>query len=232
MSRHRKCFKSASRGLLASWLLVAAVATPASSVGAGEGGFRNWVTLRDAGVVRQARDFSCGVAALATYLTYYLHSPVTEEELLTLLDQHGDDWALPADWRERGVSYAVLLQLARYHGLRGAGMALTPELLESLRVPALVRLEVHGVPHFSVLRGVGEGGQVQLADPSWGNHRLSREAFLALWLDPEHGGDSGTLMLFRPVAGSSLEPDPGYFRVDAPQALVRPPSMRRYSGRL
>ena len=224
MSRHGKYSDSAGRIRLGSWLLVAALVVPASSVGAEKDGFRNWVTLRDAGVVRQARDFSCGVAALATYLTYYLHSPVTEAELLTLLDQHGDDWGLPADWRERGVSYAVLLQLARYHGLQGAGMAVTPELLESLRVPALVRLEVHGVPHFSVLRGVGEGGQVQLADPSWGNHRLSREAFWALWLDPEHGGDSGTLMLFQPVAGSSLEPDPGYFRLDSPQALLRPPA--------
>ncbi|MDO8860505.1 cysteine peptidase family C39 domain-containing protein [Haliea sp. E1-2-M8] len=197
---------------------------PVSTVRADDSGFRNWVTLRDAGVVRQARDFSCGIAALATYLTYYLRHPVTEQDLLDLLDQRGDDWDLPADWREQGVSYAVLLQLAQHYGLQGAGMAVTPELLASLTVPAIVRLEVHGVAHFSVLRGIGDKGQVQLADPSWGNHRLNREAFLPLWLDSELGGESGTLMLFQPLAGSSLQPDAGYFGVDARQPLVRPPA--------
>ena len=210
---------------MASCLLVSGnmfLPTYASSADAGD--FRNWVTLRDTGVVRQERDFSCGIAALATYLTYYLQYPVTERELLTLLDQRGDDWALPSDWREQGVSYAVLLQLAQHYGLQGAGMAVTPELLGSLMVPAIVRLEVHGVAHFSVLRGVDDSGQVQLADPSWGNHRMSREAFLALWTDPDRGGDSGTLMLFRPVAGSALQPDATWFGVDERQPLLRPPA--------
>ncbi|MFU8766006.1 MAG: hypothetical protein ACNA7T_15865, partial [Haliea sp.] len=61
--------------VMLSWMGHAA---PAMS----ETAFTNWVTLRDAGLVRQERDFSCGVAALATYLTYYLQHPVTEGELL------------------------------------------------------------------------------------------------------------------------------------------------------
>jgi len=225
MSRRRNCFDSVARFLLASgWLVVGSMFLPACAAPADAGGFRNWVTLRDAGVVRQERDFSCGVAALATYLTYYLQYPVTEQELLALLDQHGDDWGLPLDWREQGVSYAVLLRLAQYHGLRGAGMAVSSELLGSLTVPAIVRLDVHGVAHFSVLRGVDDRGQVQLADPSWGNHRMSRDAFLALWADTDRGGDSGTLMLFQPVAGSALQPDASWFGVDERQPLLRPPA--------
>jgi len=225
MNRPRNCSDTACRGLLLGWVFVAAsLCLPASSLLADEASFRNWVTLRDAGVVRQARDFSCGVAALATYLTYYLHHPVSEEELLGLLDRHGDDWALPADWREQGVSYAVLLQLARHYGLRGAGLAATPELLASLRVPAIVRLEVHGVAHFSVLRGIDDSGRVQLADPSWGNHRMNREAFLTLWADPGRGGDAGTLMLFQPMPGSPLQPDTTWFGLDQRQPLLRPPA--------
>lgn len=225
MSSHGNGFDAMGRVLLANCLLVAAsLVLSAAAVRADAGGFRNWVTLRDAGVVRQGRDFSCGVAALATYLTYYLQHPVTEEELLALLDRHGDDWALPEDWREQGVSYAVLLRLAQYHGLQGAGMAVTPELLGSLTVPAIVRLEVRGVAHFSVLRGLDDSGQVQLADPSWGNHRMSRDAFLALWIDTDRGGDSGTLMLFQPVAGSALQPDASWFGVDERQPLLRPPA--------
>lgn len=225
MSLLRNCFDSLGRVLLAGCLLVTgSVFLPAFAWSADVGDFRNWVTLRDAGVVRQERDFSCGVAALATYLTYYLQYPVSEQELLTLLDQRGDDWALPSNWREQGVSYAVLLQMAQYYGLQGAGMAVSPDLLGSLTVPAIVRLEVHGVAHFSVLRGIGDRGQVQLADPSWGNHRMSREAFLALWTDTDRGRDSGTLMLFRPVAGSALQPDASWFGVDGRQPLLRPPA--------
>lgn len=225
MSRSRNCFDSIVGGLLAScWLVTGSMFLPAYAASAGAGDFRNWVTLRDAGVVRQERDFSCGVAALATYLTYYLQYPVTEQALLALLDQHGDDWALPLDWREQGVSYAVLLRLAQYHGLRGAGMAVSSELLGSLTVPAIVRLEVHGVAHFSVLRGVDDSGQVQLADPSWGNHRMSWDAFLALWTDTDRSGDSGTLMLFQPDAGSALQPDATWFGVDERQPLLRPPA--------
>ncbi len=224
MSRRRNCFETAGGILLATWLVVAGGGfLPAPGASADERSFRNWVTLRDAGVVRQAQDFSCGVAALATYLTYYLQHPVTEEQLLALLDQHGDHWAMPRNWREQGVSYAVLLRLAQHYGLQGAGMAVTPELLASLTVPAIVRLEVHGMAHFSVLRGVDENGRVQLADPSWGNHRMRPEAFLPLWLDPALAAESGTLMLFQPLAGSSLEPDVSYFGVDPRKPLLRPP---------
>jgi len=225
MSRRGNCSDSAGRILLASWLLVAVgLSMSAVPTRAEEGGFRNWVTLRDAGVVRQERDFSCGLAALATYLTYYLQYPVTEQDLLTLLDLHGDDWALPVDWREHGVSYAVLLQLAQQYGLEGVGMVVPAELLRSLSVPAIIRLEVHGVAHFSVLRGIDQAGRVQLADPSWGNHRMSQDAFLPLWLDPEHGGKSGTLMLFQPMAASALQPDAAYFGLDDRQPLLRPPA--------
>lgn len=225
MSVHRNCFDAAARVLVASCLCVTgSIFSPSYASSTNAGDFRNWVTLRDAGVVRQGRDFSCGVAALATYLTYYLQHPVTEEELLALLDRHGDDWALPEDWREQGVSYAVLLRLAAYHGLRGAGMAVTPDLLGALTVPAIVRLEVHGIAHFSVLRGVDDSGQIQLADPSWGNHRMKREAFVALWVEPDRGGDAGTLMLFQPMPGSTLQPDPSWFGVDERQPLLRPPA--------
>ncbi len=225
MNRPANCFDAPGPVLPGIWLLVAmAVCAPPATARAEGSGFRNWVALRDAGVVRQERDFSCGLAALATYLSYYLRTPVSEAELLALLDRSGDNWGLPAGWREQGVSYAVLRQLARHYGLEGVGMSVTPELLGSLTVPAIVRLEVHGVAHFSVLRGIDRAGRVQLADPSWGNQRLSREAFLPLWLDPALGGDAGTLMLFQPLAGAALSADPAYFGVDRRQPLLRPPA--------
>ena len=76
--------------------------------------FSSWRALRDAGVVKQASDFSCGLAALATYFTTYLNDPLSEAALLRLLEAQGDDWGLPADWREQGVSYAILIALATH----------------------------------------------------------------------------------------------------------------------
>lgn len=225
MSRRLNCFDPPARVWLARCLLIiGSMCLPTHAWSEDAGGFHNWVTLRDAGVVRQEREFSCGVAALATYLTFYLQYPITEGELLALLDQYGDDWALPDDWREQGVSYAVLLRLAQYHGLRGAGMAVTPELLRSLTVPAIVRLEIHGVAHFSVLRGIDDSGRVQLADPSWGNHWMNLDAFVGLWADPGHDGDAGTLMLFQPIPGSHLQPDASWFGVDKRFPLLHPPA--------
>src|SRR5262245_24922857 len=44
-------------------------------------------SLRDAAVVKQQYDYSCGAAALATLLTYGLGDPVDEQPLLTDLLQ-------------------------------------------------------------------------------------------------------------------------------------------------
>ena len=181
--------------------------------------FSDWVTRRDQGVVRQALDYSCGVAALATYLTHYLRQPVTERELLELLVARSEQWQLPDDWQQQGVSWQILQQLAGQFDLQAAALSLPADLVLSLQVPALVRLVVRGQAHFSLLRGVDEAGRVQLADPSWGNQVLSREAFLSLWaLD----GGRGSIMLFQPAAGSPMAIDPGYFGVDSLPVRIRP----------
>lgn len=184
----------------------AVLALPSPPVSA----FSDWVSRRDEGVVRQALDYSCGIAALATYLTHYWQQPVSEQDLLTLLVEEGDGWELPADWQSRGVSWRLLEQLAGRHGLQAAALSLPVDLLMSLRVPALVRLVVRGRAHFSVLRGVDPRGRLQLADPSWGNQVLSREAFVSLWaLEAQRG----TVMLFRAGTDKSLVADPGFFGV-------------------
>lgn len=172
--------------------------------------FSDWVSRRDEGVVRQELDYSCGVAALATYISHYWRRPVSEAALLARLVEAGDSWHLPADWQSRGVSWRLLEQLAADHGLQPSALSLPVDLLMSLRVPALVRLVVRGQAHFSVLRGVDSRGRVQLADPSWGNQILSREAFVSLWaLERQRG----TAMLFRAGTDSTLRADPDYFGV-------------------
>ena len=183
--------------------------------------FSSWRALRDAGVVKQASDFSCGLAALATYFTTYLNDPLSEAALLRLLESRGDDWELPADWREQGVSYSVLIALAAQLDVQAVGLAVTPQRLLSLQEPAIVRLHPEGGAHFSVLRGIDSEGRVQLADPRWGNRQLSRTQFLDLWLDPALDAEAGTLLLLHNTRSTRQQRE-GYFTLVPGQPLLRP----------
>jgi hypothetical protein len=207
------------RCCLALWVC-SALATPLAQA-SDAAVFSSWRALRDAGVVKQASDFSCGLAALATYFTTYLNDPLSEAALLRLLEAQGDDWGLPADWREQGVSYAILIALATHLGVQGVGLAVTPERLLSLQVPAIVRLHPEGGAHFSVLRGIDPAGRVQLADPRWGNRQLSRAQFLDLWLDPTLDAEVGTLLLLHNTRRTRQQRE-GYFTLVPRLPLLRP----------
>ncbi len=175
--------------------------------------FHSWVDLRDAGVVKQSLDYSCGVASMATLLSYYFERPTEEKELLQLLENKAELWRLPEDWRETGVSFALLAKMAAYFKLDAVGVTVDPETLGRLSIPAIAYLEYRGFPHFTVIRGIDAGGRIQLADSSWGNRMLSNREFVALWSAGK--GGRGKLLLLRPAADSTATPNSSYFAVSA-----------------
>ncbi len=169
--------------------------------------------LRDAGVVRQQRDFSCGTAALATLLTHYFLRPTSEAELLeALLATVGSD-AL----HRHGVSLRALATLAEARGLAASGVAVRAEALDALRAPAIAWLAPRGQPHFAVLRGVSPAA-VELADPARGNVRVRRAAFERDFLDED---GRGRLLLLEAPAGTPVAAD--YFSLRRPLPQLRPP---------
>lgn len=201
------------RPAAAGVLLVAALAAAAPAVAAGDGAFRSWRSLRDAGVVRQQRDFSCGLAALATLLSHYYRRPATEASLLARLL---GDAPVAVERRalvSRGVSLAELARLAADHGLQARGVAVRASALARLRVPAIAYLEEHGVGHFTVLRRVA-AHRVQLADPAAGNVSWSRRRFRAAF---STDGGRGRLLL---LGDAATPPAPGP-AVDRPLPLLR-----------
>jgi predicted double-glycine peptidase len=148
--------------------------------------------------VRQSRDYSCGLAALATVLTR-LGSPVSEEELLEEIAR--------GDTIHPEVSFSDLARLARERGFRALGVAIAPDLLPRLRGrPAIVALNVDGSAHFSVLRAAHADGAVWLADPSWGNRRLAGWEFERYF---SANGERGRVLLIVPSstgeAGASAD---------------------------
>ena len=68
-------------------------------------------------------------------------------------------------------------------GFKGAAYkGLGMEDLLRLQSP-IVPIDFHGNPHFVVVRGLNSAGDVHLADPAFGNHAMSKEAFHAIWRD-------------------------------------------------
>jgi len=130
---------------------------------------KSWKTLRDAHIVKQDLDYSCGAASLATLLNGYYGLAVTEAALLQAMDK-GDGYASFDDMARALVQF----------GFKAQGFAASWAQLVKLRVPVVVYLKHRKNDHFSVLRGIDEN-TVWLADPSLGNRTYSKAQFLAMW---------------------------------------------------
>ncbi|NML44459.1 C39 family peptidase [Ramlibacter sp. G-1-2-2] len=142
--------------------------------------------LRDAGVVRQRYDYSCGAAALATLLTYGLSDPVDEQALLTeLLEMISAEDQTTV--QRKGLSLLDLQHLAAVHRHAAQGFRIPVSQLEKLRRPVIVFVQSRGYPHFTVLKGV-RGDRAWLADPSLGNVRMPLYRFVDMWADAEGRG--------------------------------------------
>ena len=133
--------------------------------------------IRQANVVVQQWDTSCGAAALATLLTYQHGLALPEKAIAEAMLQRTD----PLKVKVRGgFSLLDLKRFADAQGLRGIGyMKLSLESLLEL-APAIVPVEVRGYPHFVVVRG-RSGDKVLLADPAFGNRTMDVAAFERSW---------------------------------------------------
>lgn len=140
----------------------------------------NWKARRDARIVKQDKDFSCGAASLATLLNGYYGQNVTEDALLEAMDK-GDGRA----------SFDDMARALPRFGFRAQGIAASWEQLIRLKMPVVVYVKHRKDDHFAVLRGINSE-MVWLADPSTGNRTYSKEQFLALW-QTRAGGDNPTL---------------------------------------
>jgi len=130
---------------------------------------KDWKSLRDARVVKQNLDYSCGAASMATLLNEFYGENLSEIELLLAMDK-GDMRASFADME------AALPQF----GYRALAYAANYEQLTRLRIPVIVFLKHRRNEHFSVVRGINES-TVWLADSSLGNRSYSRAQFLEMW---------------------------------------------------
>src|SRR5262249_41274968 len=139
---------------------------------------RSLLEIRQEGVIVQKWETSCAAAALATILTYSHNDPVSEKLVAQGMLRSTD----PIKVKVRdGFSLLDMKRFVETRGFKGAAFkGLSMEDLLTLQNP-IVPIDFHGNPHFVVVRGINAAGEVHLADPAFGNHAMSKEAFQAIW---------------------------------------------------
>lgn len=176
---------------------------------------RSFQEIRQARVVHQNWDFSCGSAALSTLLAYYYNDKVSESAIITSLLQR----TAPQRVRARGgFSFLDLKRFVESRGYQGKGYAgLTLNELVELGAPAIVPVRLMGYDHFAVFRGM-RGERVVLADPAYGTTTMKTDQFLKIW-------NSGIgFLVLRPgaqPASNNLAPGREDFRLPDGTAIAR-----------
>ncbi len=134
--------------------------------------------LRYINMVPQHTDFSCGAASLATILKYAYGRDVTEAQVIQGLFKVSD----PQIVRTKGFSLLDLKDYVETLGFRGRGYKIEPRLLDRIRIPVIVLLDISGYKHFVVFEKA-EGDRVYVGDPALGNRVMTREDFVKSWND-------------------------------------------------
>jgi predicted double-glycine peptidase len=140
---------------------------------------KNLISMREShfvNMVPQQTDFSCGAAALATILNYAYGHNVTEEKVIEGLLAISD----PEVVKEKGFSLLDLKNYVERLGMRGRGYGMKPEMLQRIKIPTIVLLDIRGYKHFVVVKKTTED-KVYIADPALGNRIMDKEDFVAGW---------------------------------------------------
>lgn len=148
--------------------------------------------LKFKNIARQVYDYSCGSAALVTILKNHIGIPVTEQQAMEGMLEHGESDKIIA---RRGFSLLDMKRFAASLGLEGNGFRGELSDLRSLTSPVIVPIDFENFKHFVVLRGLREG-KVFLADPALGHLVVSESEFVGMW-------DRNTLFLISPPQDKS-----------------------------
>ncbi|MEX1206773.1 MAG: C39 family peptidase [Dongiaceae bacterium] len=127
-------------------------------------------------VVRQAYDYSCGAAAVATLLTYHYDRRTPEETVFGAMFDVGDREAI----RAHGFSMWDMKQYLDAQGLRADGFRVSLDKLAAIGVPGIAMIETDGYKHFVVIKGI-DRDKVLVGDPARGLTVYPLEEFQSLW---------------------------------------------------
>jgi len=138
---------------------------------------RPYGSFKDSYIIKQQFDYSCGSAALATLLNYYLGERMTEQQVIQGLMDYGDTQLIE---QRRAFSLLDMKQFVAVLGYQGAGFTAELDDLKSLDKPCIVPIEFYGYKHFVVYRGWYKD-HLFFADPNIGNVSFTVTEFEKMW---------------------------------------------------
>lgn len=139
---------------------------------------RSFEEIRQAGVIRQRWDNSCGSAALSTLLSNYYGDKVSEALIITSILQRTDLRKVRA---RGGFSLLDLKRFVESRGYQGKGYAgLTLEEMAGMGMPAIVPVRIQEYDHFVLFRGM-LGNHAVLSDPATGTMTMKSDRFQEIW---------------------------------------------------
>lgn len=133
--------------------------------------------FKQANIVKQMYDYSCGSAALVTLLNYYLGEDFDEMQVISGMLKYGDAVKIT---QRKAFSLFDMKMFVNVLGYKGEGYKAEIEDLVELDQPCIVPLHLHGYRHFVVFKYAYKN-HVFLADPSKGNISFTFSAFKKIW---------------------------------------------------
>lgn len=130
-------------------------------------------------MIKQRYDYSCGSAALATLLDFYLGEKFTEKQVIQGLLQYGDAEQIA---KRRAFSLLDMKRFVNVLGYQGEGYKVDMEELKTLDKPCIVPIKIYDYRHFAILKGVHKG-HVFLTDPWRGDISFTVDEFEDMWYE-------------------------------------------------
>lgn len=133
--------------------------------------------FNDKRTIKQEYDYSCGSAALATLLNFYLGEDLDERQVINGMLKYGNKEMIV---KRRAFSFLDMKKFVDALGYIGAGYKAEIKDLEELQVPGIVPVKLYGYRHFTVFKGFYDG-HVFLSDPWRGNISFTKSDFIKAW---------------------------------------------------
>jgi predicted double-glycine peptidase len=139
----------------------------------------SWVEQRDFLVVKQAYDYSCGSAALATLINMVYNEDLSEGDVINYLLKKKSDYEID-DISKNGYSMLDLKNAVIDMGYNAAIYKIIEDKYEYIITPVIIYYEPSGQKHFAVLKKI-LNNKAYIADPSRGNIRIDMIQFKKQW---------------------------------------------------
>ncbi|MGP8154818.1 MAG: C39 family peptidase [Smithella sp.] len=130
-------------------------------------------------LVKQAFDYSCGSAALAIILNFYLGENLTEKQVIQGLIHYGDSERIA---KSKAFSLLDMKKFVNVLGYQGEGFKGDMDDLKSLTTPCIVPIKIFNYRHFVVFRGIYHG-HIFFSDPWRGDISFTLDEFYDKWYE-------------------------------------------------